>query len=281
MINYLESFEDYLVENEKSAGTIGVYTRDVRMFLDYYGKDIKKLNKNDVNAYRKHLISEGLKGVTINRKLVGIKQFIDFLNDQFEMGIAFKIKMEKQQQKKRLDDVLTHENIHEMGKIAESKGDIRAKTIFYTLAYTGMRVSELLQLTVEDVGKEEIRVVGKGNKERYISIPDDLNNILKEYLTKRDKTSNKLFSGQRTAINRQTVHNIVKKYGELAGVHKDLAHAHSFRHAYCKMMIEDGNTLDTVAELVGHSDINTTTIYTKKTRKELRDATNSLMKKRM
>lgn len=272
----LESFADYLRENEKSDNTIGSYISDVKQFLGFLSKRIERITEKDIRSYKESLSKRGLSVKTINRKLVSIKQFIDFLNENFKTGIVVKIRPEKQQRQDYLEEMLTKSDFEKMVKAAVKQGDTRAKAIFYTLLYTGVRVSEMLQINLSDIDQEYITVKGKGSKHRDIFVPARVRTVWVEYTQQRNKTSKKLFTGTRGEINRQTVHNTIKHYAKLANVSLVRAHAHNFRHLYCKMLVEKGYSIDTVADLAGHSDINVTRIYTRKTRRELVDAINEL-----
>ena len=139
-----------------------------------------------------------------------------------------------------------------------------------------MRVSEMLQLTVEDVGRDTITINGKGSKRREVFMANKLQKILREYLKDRKSEEQALFVGQRGPINRQTVDSIIKEYAGYIRLKKTKAHAHNFRHLFCKMALENGLDISTVADLAGHTDLNTTRIYTRKTKKELLDAIESI-----
>jgi integrase/recombinase XerD len=86
--DYLEAFADYLIEEEKSIGTVSGYKLEVKDFIYFFNKDIKGVKRTDVTAYKEHLRDRKLKTVSINRKLVSIRQFIDFVNDRFELGFC-------------------------------------------------------------------------------------------------------------------------------------------------------------------------------------------------
>ena len=163
--DYLESFVDYLKEEEKSNGTVEGYTLDVKDFLAFIGKDIKKVKRTEVNAYKQHLRDRKLKTQSINRKLVSVKQFFDFLNDRFEMGINAKVRQEKVQKQYSLkdDELLTEEDYEKLIAAVEEAGDIRTKALFNAMYYSGMRVSEMLQLRLEHVGRNIVEdIKGKG-----------------------------------------------------------------------------------------------------------------------
>lgn len=276
-VDYFEGFIDSLKENEKSRNTIDSYLADIKQFLTFYKKDIQDITKHDIREYKDEMHSRGLAIKSINRKMVSIKQYIDFLNDRLDSKILVKIRPEKVQQQGFTEEMLTMEDYNKLIKATDAAGDRRTKAIFAALFYTGMRVSEVLQLRIQDIALEEITILGKGNKYRNILINKKLKPIWHEYAMVRETDKgDSLFVGQRGAINRQTVHNMIKEYAKIAGVKEARAHAHSFRHLFCISLIEAGLTIDKVAKLAGHSDINTTRIYTEMTKKDYFDAINKL-----
>jgi len=162
-------------------------------------------------------------------------------------------------------------------RFAELANDHRAVAVFYTLFLTGMRVSEMLQLTLENSKDSIISVRGKGTKYRKIFIPVKLKKYWANYLRVREDTDPvAFFTGPCGAMNRQTVHRMTKKYAGRARVKLKKAHAHNFRHLCALEMIRNGLTISEVADILGHSDINITRIYTRKTEKQLLKAINKM-----
>lgn len=268
--DYLEAFADYLLEEEKSWGTVAGYKLDIKNFMSFIGKDIKKVVKNDVMAYKEHLKERKLKTLSINRKLVSVKQFIDFANDRFDFGLNFRIKQEKIQKQYSLkdDELLTEEDFEALIKQVEAAGDIRSKAMFEAMYYSGMRVSEMLQLRIDHVtsGKTIIEdIKGKGGKYRDIYISDKLKKSLKAYLEVRKQpfssTTKALFVGTRGPISRQTVHNDMKKYAGAAGVELSKAHAHNLRHLFGLRLAAMGMAIEEIAQYMGHTSIEVTRIY--------------------
>ncbi|HWO77776.1 MAG TPA: tyrosine-type recombinase/integrase, partial [Bacillus sp. (in: firmicutes)] len=248
--DYLEAYKDYLTEEEKSVGTISGYTSDVKVFMDFINKDVAKIKRTDVNAYKTHLREKKkLKAASMNRKLVGIKQFIDFVNDRFELGISVKIKQEKVQKQYTLKDeeLLTEEDYKALIKAVDNAGDLRTKALFETMYYSGMRISEALQLRVDHVqhGRRIIEdIKGKGAKYRDIYIKTELLDTLRAYMKVRKQpfssTTKALFVGERGPLSRQTAHNLMKKYAELAGIELSKAHVHNLRHLFGLRLAEKG-----------------------------------------
>lgn len=270
--DYLESFVDYLKEEEKSNGTVEGYTLDVKDFLAFIGKDIKKVKRTEVNAYKQHLRDRKLKTQSINRKLVSVKQFFDFLNDRFEMGINAKVRQEKVQKQYSLkdDELLTEEDYEKLIAAVEEAGDIRTKALFNAMYYSGMRVSEMLQLRLEHVGRNIVEdIKGKGGKYRDIYISNKLNDSMREYVAVRvqpfSSNTKALFVGQRGEISRQTVHNLMKSYAEKAGIDKNKAHAHNLRHLFGLRLAAKGVPIHDIAKYMGHTSIDVTKIYLEKT----------------
>lgn len=275
-MDHLEQFADYLRNNDKSHNTINSYLSDLRQLEEFLKKSADQVTQDDVDGFREHLKEKGMAMKTLNRKLVSLKQFIDFLNSECDKGIFIRIKQEKQQRQDYLEDMLDQNDFKKLVAAAKANKDKRAKALFYTLNYTGARVSEALQIKKNEVDQEHIWVKGKGNKYRQLFISSKVRTSWIEYLKVRKDNSEYLFTGQRGAINRQTVHNTIKKYAEIAGVTEEKAHAHNFRHRFCIDLYAKTGDISVVADLAGHSDINTTRVYTRKTKTELMAAINEL-----
>jgi integrase/recombinase XerD len=290
--DYLEAFADHLIEEEKSQGTINGYVSDIKGFLTYIKKDITKVTKQDLTSYKNHLkkrvmktewitnekgkqikVEHTMKTPSINRHLVSIKRFIDFINESFQMEITARVKQDKVQKQYALKDeeLLTLEEYQNILKEAEKAGDIRAKTLLETMYYTGMRVSEALQLRVDHVEKG-LQVIhdikGKGSKYRPIFISDKLQEALKAYLSIREQpyasNTKALFVGERGPITRQTAHNLIKKYAEQAGIEASKAHVHNLRHLFCLSLAAKGFPIQDIAKYAGHSSIEITRRYVEK-----------------
>jgi len=290
--DYLESFIDYLTEEEKSMGTIYGYKLDVEDFLKFIKKDIKKLKRTDISAYKEELTKKRemkngskMKIGSVNRKLVSIKQFIEFVNERFELGLAVRVKQEKVQKQYSLKDeeLLTQEDFEAIIKVVEDAGDIRAKALFETMAYSGMRISEALQLRVDHVEAklgliEDIK--GKGSKFRDIYISEDLMNSLEDYLKVRKQpfSSNTklLFVGERGPITRQTAHFLIKKYAKAAGIKETKAHVHNLRHLFGLNLAAEGMPIEEIQQLMGHTSIEVTKIYLTKPQSYFKDRINNI-----
>lgn len=274
--DYLEAFKDYLTEEERSQGTIYGYVCDVKDFLNFVNKDIKQVNRIDINNYKQHLKDKMLKTQSINRKLVSLKQFIDFLNERFEIAISARIKQEKIQKQYSLKDeeLLTESDYERLITAVEEAGDIRAKALFESMYYSGMRISEALQLRVDHVEKgarviEDIK--GKGGKYRDIYMKTELITTLRAYLRVRQipfsHAANEitcLFTTERGPLSRQTAHTLMKKYAKAAGIEESKAHVHNLRHLFGLRLADKGVPIQDIAKYMGHTSIEVTKIYLEK-----------------
>lgn len=272
----LEDFKGYLYENEKSKYTVEGYSRDVKQFFEFYKKDIVDINKGDIKEYTDYLLQKELSIKSINRKLVSLHQYIEFLNDVKGSKIVVKVKQLKVEQQNFINDMLDINSVRRMLRAAEKENDIRAVTMFFTLFYTGARVTEMLQIKARDTNKDSIVISGKGSKFRELLIPKKLKEQWKLYKDVRINKSEYLFTGVKGKVSRQTVHNNIKYYtGQARGISKDIAHAHSFRHLYAQSLGKLGVNQIIIAQLLGHS-LNVTGTYMQVSKKELLDIINQL-----
>lgn len=266
-MNDLQRFKKYLAKQEKSNKTIEAYMRDINQFMAY-AKDnnISEFHNDTMKAYKEHLLFERfLSPTSANRKLVAINQFFAFIEVS---ATTTKVKVQSQN---FLENVVNKADIENMIALAKTKKDYRTVAIIKTLELTGLRVSELLQIQTKDIHSSTIQIVGKGNKIRSVFIPKVLNTVWLDYcrLGRINKGSDYLFVGTRGHMTRSGIDKILKKYGRLANIKKEKNHAHSYRHQYAKRLIDSGLAIDVVADLCGHGSIETTRIYTRKSKEEL------------
>ncbi|NHI49130.1 integrase [Clostridium botulinum] len=268
---YLIEFIEVSTQEErnlksKSKSTIDSYLLDIVQFLNfinYKDKEFLDITSRDINEFKKFLLNKKrLKVKTINRKLTAINQFLKSNN------IDIMVKQLVEQKQNYLNNILSKEEIEKILKCC--KNNKRDKAIISTLYLTGVRVSELLQLTVHDVNKKNISIEGKGGKYRDIFVTKKLSNILNDYLeVRREYPSDKLFIGINGPLKRRSINKIIKKYAVKAGVKKSKAHPHNLRHVFCKSLADRKVSIEIIADLAGHTDLNTTRIYTKQTKEEL------------
>ena len=273
----LDKWIQSMKEDDKSINTIESYKGDVIQFMNFIEKEPEEITKEDIMRYKEYLAVNEMSVKSANRKYISVNGFFSFLQNELEKDVQMRIKKDKLQSQEYLEEMLTKDDFEKLVQVALNYNDYRAVAIFNTLFYTGMRISEALQLKIIDVTNDIVVIKGKGSKHRNVFIPQKLKSILNTYMMYRVPCKSELlFTGKKGPINRKTVDTIIKKYAAIAGISMTKAHAHNFRHLYCLTLIEKGITIDTVADLAGHSNINTTRIYTRKTKNQLLDTINDL-----
>jgi integrase/recombinase XerD len=264
----IKHFQEYLIEKEKSLKTVEAYIRDIQqLFLYLKNNNILEIHNDTLKGYKDYLLHEKfLSATTVNRKLVAIHQYLSFNEISATTNIV------KIQSQNFLENVLDKSEVDKMIEKAENRKDLRAVALFKTLLLTGTRISEALSLTINDIHKNSIEIVGKGNKRRMIFIPKSLNKVWLQYCRngRQHTKSDYLFVTQKGRMTRETAYRIIRKYGELCDIPRDKCFCHSFRHLYCKRLGDNPNiTIDVIADLAGHQDISVTRKYLRKSKSEL------------
>lgn len=266
-MNDLQGFKEYLIEREKSDKTIVAYLKDVAQFKEYLVENnIEEIHNTIIKDYREYLLYKRfLVPTTTNRKLVAIHQYCAF-NEINTLNIRVKVQLQN-----FLENVITKEETERMIDVAKNKKDYRAIALIKGLELTGLRIFELLQITINDINKSTIQIVGKGNKIRSVFIPTSLNKVWRQYCRndRRKSQSDALFIGQRGKMTESGTDDIIKKYAKLSNVPVDKAHHHSWRHAYILRLLERKVSLEEVGSLVGHANVNQTAQYARKTKEQL------------
>ncbi len=279
-----ELLEEFILnmKEDKSDNTISYYITDIRQFDSFIeNKEIEDIKNIDIVKFKDSLKNLKLASKTINRKLLSVKKMIEWINSNEDLDLEkfLKIKLIKIQHQDYLEEVLEMVDFDRLVRMATREKDVRAIAVFHCMYLTGMRVSEILQLKVQDINKDYVNIIGKGEKSRDIFLAERLKEYLKDYVRGRNQPiNNYLFVNERNdnVMSRQSVDSLIKKYAGIAKVKLTKAHAHNFRHLAGIRMIEEGFSLDEVADILGHGNINTTRIYTRKTKKELLKAINRL-----
>ena len=260
-------------EGLNQNSTIPSYKEDLKVFLKYFPeiKNVEDLNKDLVKEFIYNLSLDELSPQTIARRVSTINNFYKFLEDEnYAKDIYSSVILPKRE--KHIPSFLTFNEIKALLNVIDENDfdSYRDKVMILTMYSAGLRVSELLNLKKNEINFEEkiITIKGKGNKER--SVP--LNNICVEYLTKYIQIVNNsyqlrkqkfLFYNFKTKkpFTRQYFFKAIKKYAKLAGITKEIS-PHTLRHSFATHLLENGADLRVVQELLGHSNIETTQIYT-------------------
>jgi len=248
------------------------YYSDVEDFLLYSSMEPHQYTEKDLVSYFLVLQELGMQNSSLARKRVSIKQFFEYLQDQdIAVNIDFD-KVPKIKINQHLPDVLS---ISEMLKLlssikADKLLDKRNQTMLELLYATGMRISELLNLTLHDLHYDEgiVLVKGKGSKQRYVPFTDSVDALLKSYcaqvrpaILKYRQTDLLFVNGRGSKLSRMGFWKILKKIALEAGIKKEIT-PHTFRHSFATHLLEGGVNLRIVQTLLGHASLNTTQIYT-------------------
>lgn len=287
MTGSMQLFLEYLtVELGLSANTRQAYERDLRLFcktLGFKNSDaLVNVSREQITGYMTQLREKGLAAATIARKLAAIKAFYRFMTAEGYMDANPAEVVEAGTKGIKLPRVLSEDEVVRLlnqPDITTAEG-FRDRTMLEVLYATGMRVSELINLTLErvDLNMKYIIAFGKGSKERIVPLGSVAAEFLQQYLEKvRPKLTH---AGRNTNIvflalgghelTRQRFWQIIRAYGRKANINKALT-PHILRHSFATHLLDNGADLRSVQELLGHSDISTTQIYTHLTNKRLRD----------
>jgi integrase/recombinase XerD len=270
---YITNYVDYLKNVKKSSdNTIASYRRDLNKFQAYLDSvgcaDIKQVNETTLNSYVLYIEKQGMSTATVSRNIASIKSFFSFLYKEgiIAQDAAEAIKPPKIE--KKAPDVLT---VREINKLLDQPGDstpkeIRDRAMLELLYATGIRVTELVTLKIEDVNiKMGYIECHDANKSRIIPIDETAQRALAKYISEvRDsmcKDSDYLFSNCKgSMMTRQGFWKIIKYYAQKAGIDKDIT-PHMIRHSFASHLVNNGADLKAVQEMLGHADISTTQIY--------------------
>lgn len=287
MTGRMQLFLEYLtVELGLSANTRQAYERDLRLFcktLGFKNSDaLVNVSREQITGYMTQLKEKGLAAATIARKLAAIKAFYRFMTAEGYMDANPAEVVEAGTKGIKLPRVLSEDEVVRLlnqPDITTAEG-FRDRTMLEVLYATGMRVSELINLTLDrvDLNMKYIIAFGKGSKERIVPLGSVAAEFLQQYLEKVrpklthvDRNTNIVFlafGGHE--LTRQRFWQIIRAYGRKANINKALT-PHILRHSFATHLLDNGADLRSVQELLGHSDISTTQIYTHLTNKRLRD----------
>lgn len=259
-----------LIDKNYSKNTIDAYRNDLEMFNKFVNKTINNIDDSDIKNYLKYLKDNKHNERSIARNTSSLRSFYKFLiiNKHVKtnpMENITSIKLSK-----KLPDILT---IDEINKILDIKitdnYSVRNKAMLELIYAAGLRVSELINLKTYDIDTLEniVRTMGKGNKERIIPIGEYATNALNSYLSirytflKKEINDYLFLNNHGKKMTRQGFFKIIKKLAQDNNIKKDIS-PHTLRHSFATHMINNGADLRTIQELLGHSDISTTQIYT-------------------
>lgn len=275
------------VERGLSKNTVAAYRRDLDKFVIFLSEAklaIAEATSANIIDFAGFLRNSGLSESSIARHVVAIRSLYAFLSkDQGIDNVAIEVNPPKIP--KRLPKALTISDIESMiASNGEDIAGVRNKALIESLYATGARVSEIVQLNVGDISRSEgntvtVKVRGKGGKERLVPMGKFAQHALDQYLTRSRPTMLKnareeaLFLNEKrgTRLTRQSAWQIVMKAAERAGIERDIS-PHALRHSFATHLLDGGADIRVVQELLGHSSVTTTQIYTLVTIDKLRES---------
>ncbi len=274
-------FNVYLGQQKQySPHTIDAYRIDVEQFLKYANDEnytLKQIDKTLIRNYMRYEVTKGISKRSLQRKITALKQFFEWLVKKNYIDMNPFLNIVKPKTDKNLPDFMYLNEIDQLFRANSERDDFlkdRDQAIIELLFASGLRVSELTSLTLQDINFRErfMRVIGKRDKERLVPISQSalksLNNYLEDVrkkLLNKNQTTNKLnyvflnnYGEQLTSRGVEYIlHSIEKK----TGVYLKL-HPHKFRHSFATHMLNQGADLKTIQEILGHESLSTTQIYT-------------------
>ena len=274
MEKQLKLFFEFLENDKKlSDNTLQSYKRDLKQFkayLDEHNKNYNKLTEKDMKDYINYLQEIGKKASTISRCIASIRSFYQYELKNRKVKVDPTDHIQSPKIEKRVPSVLTSKEVAlllEQPKDVDLKGT-RDKAMLEFAYATGMRVTEIISLNIEDVNLEDGYVVCKnGNKQRNIPLGTISLKTLKEYIENarniliKDEKEKSLFvniNGKR--LTRQGFWKIIKYYKEQAHITKDIT-PHVLRHSFATHLLQNGADLKAIQTMLGHSDISSTQVY--------------------
>jgi tyrosine recombinase XerC len=279
MQRYIEKFLRYLeIEKNYSRHTVLNYKIDLEDFSKFWGESPPE--KIDYLALRKYLAvlrEKGLASRSISRRLSGLRSFFKFLNREGYLKSNPILLLSSPKTEKHLPNFLTEEQVKRLIESAlpltgKDERTLRDRAILEAFYSTGMRISELVGLKIDDLDfiSGVVKLKGKGKKERIVPIGDTAIRAIRGYLEKRKKQDEALFLNKNSKpISSRGVRNIVWKYILRSGLKQGIS-AHTLRHSFATHLLNRGADLRTVQELLGHANLSTTQIYTHLTTERLK-----------
>ncbi|GAA0069211.1 site-specific tyrosine recombinase XerD [Clostridium sardiniense] len=263
MLEIIESYKEYLLNNEKSENTVYAYVTDVNLFIKFLKVKEMELYTTDnvaITGYIQNLLDGGKSERSINRIVISLRSFYGFLKTKGKISDIPKITYKSSRTSKKLPQILTVEEVDRIIKSVEKNGvkGIRDNALLELMYATGMKVSELISLDVEDINLDLSFVKCTDNKhyERLIPIGRSATRALEEYILVRDEVAesgvNKLFVNLNgKGLTRQGIWRIVKEYSHKAGIKKDV-NLNTFRHSFAVHMLQNGANVRAVQKLLGN-----------------------------
>ena len=282
-LNFEESLRAFLLylktEKNLSNNTLSSYKNDLGKFSEFLTcrkVSIKGMGGKSLTDFIVFLKKKNLRGSSISRSISSVRGFYKFLISKDKISPGVLNYFESPKIERKLPECLSQDEINVLlNKNVNIKQKSRDRAIIEFFYATGLRVSELSNLKKSGINWDErwVKVIGKGNRERIVFFPEATEETVRRYVQdNKHKESPYLFTNKSgNKLSRQSLWKIVKTYGKIALLIKSLK-PHTIRHSFATHLLEKGMNLRTIQELLGHKNINTTTIYTHLGRSYLKEA---------
>ena len=265
------AYAGWLRAEEKAEATIEKYSREVKAFADWLSGE--KVTKEAACEYKKYLIKgKGREAAGVNAAIAALNSFFSFMAWDIKLK---PLKIQRQTFRDK-DRVLIKAEYKRLLKAAKAKGRKRLYFIMQTICSTGIRVSELIYITLEAVCRDMVEITNKG-KTRTIFIPEELKDLLLRYADRQGIQSGCIFitkSGK--PVSRSNIWAEMKKLCEAAGVNPEKVYPHNLRALFARAFYGIDKDIAKLADILGHSSIDTTRIYLRESGEKHREKINSL-----
>ena len=276
-----------IVERGDLDSTITTYEDDINQFeLFVDNKDISELKREDIEDFMRFLSAEGMKSATIIRRITTIRGFYLFLAREGLIKEPL-IGLRLPKGEKKLPNVLSFEEVEDLldAPDIENDSELRDKAMLETMYASGLRVSELLSLQLGNINFNEgyLKIKGKGSKERIVPIGEFALDFINRYVTlvrpkyAKNRTKYLFLNRDGAPISRQYFWRQIKKYALKANIIDREISPHTLRHSFATHLLENGANLKEVQEMLGHTKIETTQIYTHVSTKRIISAYDKFM----
>ena len=286
--NQNKLFTDFLNEQDLSVHTVEAIIFDIRKFAHWFTAankepwDVERVTIRDISDFRDYLHRVKKYSVsTVNRNLASLRKYFKWLNSKSHITTNPASQVKELRRQPVAPQGLARAEVRKVMREVELRKDIRSNAIFSLILYTGARLSDLVNLELSDLMISErsgsvIFRYGKGSKQRTAPLPLQARKALSEYLEIRPPVdTQKIFIGERGALNNRGIQAIFEKYKVLTGIEK--LYPHILRHTFSHTFLSQGGNLVQLAQILGHESLNTTAIYTKNSVEQLGEAAERLV----
>lgn len=276
----VDKFLNYL-KNEKrfSTHTVVAYKKDIEQFFEkipFTENELNKISYKNIRAYLVDMVEDGLENSSVNRKLSSLKTFFKYLKRQGEIEVNPMIKISGLKNKKRLPQFVPENQLWDETIFKDFEDrftNLRDQLILELFYQTGIRLSELINLKEKNVSKNQLKVLGKRNKERIIPITNQLHTLIYMYQLEKNNlclTSELLIiSKKNKKLTQKFVYTKVNYYlSKVTNLKKKSPHV--LRHTFATHMLNNGASLESIKKILGHTDLVATQVYTHNSFKQIK-----------